>query len=129
MPGIAVLLTSSIFGKSGMRSVMVLRINASWANAPGADTSRETASIAEHMSQPANERQEPPERRDCVFISIDPSGFERASSQPAFQGREVVYQSQTAVAKFPDRGSLARKKSQQTVCNLTHGPGRRKACA
>src|SRR5690349_5972112 len=112
-PANGVFETSSIFGKSGSRSAMVLRIAASSADAAvAAKVHARAATMAA-----------------TVFFMGMLSGAERLAREPALGGGEPVDESQAAVAKFPPRGGFVRKQAQQAVGDLGHGPGRRRALA
>ena len=92
-PGSAVFGTSSIFGKSGSRSAMFLRIAASSAKAAEA-------------KQAARRRAATARRRSFMMML---SGVERPRGEPALERRDPIDEGQAIVAEFADRRRCPRR--------------------
>src|SRR6188472_2442166 len=104
MPGMPVFRTSSIFGKSGIRSARFLRIAASSAKAA------EAKQAARRMAAAA--------RR--VFFMMLLSGVERPRGKPALERRDPIDEGQAIVAEFADRCFDLGEQTQQSVGNSQH---------
>ena len=113
-PGMAVLLISSIFGKSGSRSARFLRIS---------------RLLGERRVGEARRQGTGPSSSAAVSSCRCFQEFRAPRGQPALERGKMVHQSQAAVAKFPDRRPVGGEKSQQPVGQLPHRPGRRGAFA
>src|SRR5664279_3780666 len=110
MPGSAVFVISSIFGKSGRRSATFLRIAASSAKAAGS-------------RQPARTRAA---RWRKVGVMCA-SRVEGPCREPALERLESIDESHAIVAEFANGRRLLRKQTLQSVGNAQHGPGGRGA--
>src|SRR5512144_2548684 len=100
MPGIGVLLTSSMAGKLGRRSPRFLRMAASSAHAEVASTADNTTNTLRTNDMPG---------------PFTASSLERLRGQPTFGRGGTIDETHAAVAKFPHPGLFRRKTVYQCI--------------